>query len=205
MKVLRKIALFVDWTLAVALGLGVLVFVFQSVMGNDPLLDLQPKYVALRGWYISIATLAGCGLLLLNLAVVLDIIAPKLWSEYLKLETEHGTVRVAIKAVQDALTRSITALEEVSGARVLVAAPGKPGRPVVIRAYVALRESVVYHSISRGIIDVLESKFSDIVSEGTPVECHVYWEKIKHDASRQSSLRQEMPVDDLRPRFPVDQ
>jgi hypothetical protein len=150
---------------------------------------------------MAVVVLVGLVLVILNLALLWNFFARIFGMEYLRLDSARGRTSVSVKALEEALERSVHSIAEVTAARVRVSPPSKKGKPVVLRAYVSLRGSVVYHSISRSIMNVLEATFNDVVSESMTVQCHVYWEKIRQDKGAGASA----PSGPLRPQFPVDE
>jgi hypothetical protein len=202
MRLLKTIAIVVDWAIAVAFSISGLVYVLAHFF-RESLADVLPGTpFLLHGWGLAAMALAALAVLAINAAVAYCAIRAALGADYLKLHSDDGRVNVSVRALREALEGALMAVHEISEAHVVVAAPGKPGKPVIIRAHVSLSEGVVYHSISRGIISILESKFGDVVSPGTPVECHVYWDKIRNDNPRLTARRQ-MLAEGLRPQFPV--
>ncbi len=197
MKALRAIAIAVDW--AVGLFLGVSAVVWGVWAKFDPTtMNVNLSDTSIGALAIIIA--GGAVLAALNVVLLWGFMTRLCGMEYLRLESSGGSVSVSVKAVEEALRRSVLEIAEVSGVRVRVTPPTRKGKAVVVKTYVSLRGSVVYHSISRSIIGVLESTFSDIVSEAAPVKCHVYWEKIRREGG---SSGQAQPAESLRPRFPV--
>lgn len=199
MSVLKKVAHFVNWAVVLLLGASAVVW---SVWGV-----IQPAPVAFSFQDLTVrATISvivvGLVLVALEIVLVWDFLSKAFGMEYLRLEGGTGGVSVSIRALQDALERAVKGIAEVSSARVRISPPGRKGRPVVIKAYVSLRGAIVYHSISRSIMNVLDTTFNDIVSEGVPVHCQVYWEKIRQDTMTPTGKE---PSESLRPRFPVEE
>jgi len=204
MRILRHIALVVDWLFGVALGFAALLWVYVSLFGGMSTAGVTVTQLTLHGWHLGLAVLIGCGLLILNLAVVFDLATTYLFPPYLRLQTAGARVSVSVRAIQGALKRAVLALEEVSGVRVRIHAPRKVGRAVVIEAYVTLESGVVYRDVSRSIINAMETKFGDIVGPGVPVECHVYWEKIKREDGKGGGAKASR-YEVIRPQFPVEE
>jgi hypothetical protein len=204
MKIARRIALVVDWVLAVALSIATILFVLAHFFKEALAAALPETPFLLHGWGLVIMLLAGAAVLALNVVAAWDVIRVLLGWEYLELPAETGSVNVSVRAVREALEGALRLVDQVSGARVAVAPPTKPGRPVIVRAYVDLNETVIYHSISRSLIDILKARFRDVAGS-MPVECQVYWLKIKNDNPRLAAIRQQLPVRDMRPQFPVEE
>ncbi len=197
MGVLRKVAHFLNWAVTLLLGAAAVVWCAWALVSPAP--------VVVPIWELSVRTsvvfiLAGALLVTLNTVLIWDFLSNAFGLKYLKLD--GGRVSVSVKALQDALERAVKGIPEVSAARVSVSPPARRGRPVLIKAYVSLRGSIVYHSISSSVMSVLENTFSDIVSEGSPVRCQVYWEKIRQDNTAAPSGTGY--AEGLRPRFPVE-
>lgn len=197
MRFMRPVALVVNWAVVITLGLFAIGLVLNDLLG----IFVVPFNLAGRTMIIFVV--GGTVLVALNVLLLWDVISRIFGDAYLKLEGGSGRINVSVKAIQDTLERALRDMAEVTAANVRVQAPKKKGRPVVISAHVNLKGNVVYHSISRAIIGVLESTFSNIVSEGAPVECHVFWEKIRQD--RGASRPAAEPAASLRPRFPVEE
>jgi len=200
MSVLKKIAHFVNWAVVLVLGAAAVVWCIWGVVSPTPLI-MPVADLTVRTAVIIIA--AGGVLIALNIVLVWDFLSRAFGMDYLRLESSGGRVSVSVKALQDALERAVKGIAEVSAARVRVSPPARKGKPVVIKAYVSLRGTIVYHSISRAIMNVLETTFNDIVSEDVPVRCQVFWEKIRKEAAAPPAGKE--PSESLRPRFPVEE
>ncbi len=198
MRALKAVVVFVDWFFAIAAGIFALMWIITGFFKSGTTWPVSGDGVA-----VLIIIVVAFVLVVLNALLAADVLARAFGVSYLKLEGAGGRVNVSVRALQEALERAVKDIAEVTAARVRIQAPRKKGRPVIIHSFVNLKGSVVYHSISRSIINVMESSFSDIVSEGTPVECHVFWEKIRQDAPAVSQAAP--PSESLRPRFPVEQ
>lgn len=196
MKVLKAIAIILDWAVALFLGASAVIWAIWTKI-HPVALNVDLSETSLGGLVLIIV--AGAVLVALNVVLFWGFMTRVCGMEYLRLESSGGSVSVSVKAVEEALRRSVLEIAEVSEVRVRVTPPARKGKAVVVKTYVSLRGSVVYHSISRSIIGILESTFSDIVSEAAPVQCHVYWEKIR----REGGPAQAHPTESLRPRFPV--
>lgn len=199
MSVLKKIAHFINWAVVLLLGASAVVWCVWGFIRPVPL-AFSFQELPVRSAIIAIV--AGVVLIVLETVLVWDFLSRVFGMEYLRLEGGTGRVSVSIRALQDALERAVKGIAEVSAARVRISPPARKDKPVVIKTYVSLRGAIVYHSISRSIMNVLETTFNDIVSEGVPVHCQVYWEKIRQDTT--ISARKE-PSESLRPRFPVEE
>jgi len=197
MSVLKKIAHFVNWAVVLALGAAAVVWCIWGLVSPAPLI-MPLADLTVRTAVIIMA--AGGVLIALNIVLVWDFLSRAFGMDYLRLESG---VSVSLKALQDALERAVKDIAEVSAARVRVSPPARKGKPVVIKAYVSLRGTIVYHSISRAIMNALETTFYDIVSEGVPVRCQVFWEKIRKEAAAPPAGKE--PSESLRPRFPVEE
>jgi hypothetical protein len=204
MKVVRKVAQAVDWTLAVVLALAALGLLAARIAPSEWAAFSRPlgDFAFLNGWGLALVTLGALLVLALNAAAAWDWARSVFWPEYLRLDTMSGRVSVSVRAVEQALKRAVLDLDEVSDASVSVTPPGKPGKPVEVRAYVAIKETVIYQSVSRGILDVLETRFGEIVGAGVAVSCRVFWQKITYDGSR-APRRRGAPAESMMPQFPV--
>ena len=204
MRIVRYVAIVIDWLLAVALGAAVaLVWLLADVFKHPAATKLAAN-LGLNTWDYASIVLFGLGLLVLNVVVLVDLVANSWYPSYLRLNTPTGRVNVSTRAIEDALRRVVMNVDGVDAVRVRVSAPSKPGRPVSVRTHVTMRGGVVYHDVSRAIVAAVEYKFSDIVGAGIPLECHVYWEKIKAESA--APQPPETPVyEALRPQFPIEE
>ena len=197
MRVLKSITLFLDWLVGLVLGASVVVWTVWGVVSPSDLAFHFPAVATLRG---ILLLAAGTLLLALNIMLVWGFLTRMFGMEYLQLDSG---VNVSVRALQDALERAVLDIAEVSGARVKITPPARKGKSVILEAYVSLKGHVVYHSISKSIINCLERTFDDIVSEGAPVKCSVFWEKIRQDRSGACLLyTSPSPRDRTRSRMP---
>lgn len=194
MRILRSVALVVNWAVAILAGGFALGWPMWGFITGDRVTMLSDRALA-------VIMVSGLIVIALNIMLLWRFLGRAFGGNYLRLEGAGGRINVSIKALENEFERSLGEIPEVTRARVRVFAPTRKGKPVVIRAHVNLRGSVVYHSISRAIIGVLESRFSETVSESTPVECHVFWEKIRQEHG--PSPDEQATGETLRPQFPV--
>ncbi len=202
MRVLRYIALAVDALVAVLLGGGAVLLWFMASVVDHPAAAQWVAALKLNTYDYAAMTLFGFGLLGLNLSVAIDVIKELCCPAYLKLRTPNGQVSVSTKAIEDALRAVALAVEGVDTARVRVSAPLRAKRPVVVRARVTLWGGIFYHDVSRAVAEAMEYKFADIVGKGVPLECHVYWEKIKAEGAKPEAAKPKYGA--VRPQFPVE-
>jgi hypothetical protein len=204
MRIVKYIALAIDWVLAVAIGAAVALVWLLAGVFKHPAAAKMVADLDLNAWDNASIVCFGLGLLVLNVVVLIDLVANSWYPSYLRLNTPAGRVNVSTRAIEDALRRVVMGVDGVDAARVRVSAPAKRGRPVSVRTHITMRGGVVYHDVSRAIVSAVESRFSDIVGAGIALECHVYWEKIKAESAGPQAP--ETPVyDTLRPQFPVEE
>ncbi len=202
MRILRQIAVVFDWVLAVTVAFVALLWGGASVFGRETFVQ---RFFAAFGFfdYLGVMFFGVC-LLVLNVAIVAELVARMRGLSYLQLDTPGGKVNVSLRAMQDALRRAVQAIEGVGAATIRVTAPSRAGRPVVVRAYLTLSGGEMHRDVSRNIVSAMEMKFNDIVGASIPLECHVYWEKIK-DKSKAAVAGRPGEYEVLRPQFPVDE
>ena len=198
MRFLRRVALLVDWALALLVGASAAVWGIWATISPVP---VAVPYTQAGRTSTAVIALAGLVVVALNLVLLWGVLSRVFGMEYLKLDSARGRISVSVRALEEALERAVHTIAEVTAARIRVSPPASKGKPVVLKAFVSLRGSVVYHSISRSIMNVLEATFNDIVSQSMPVQCHVYWEKIRQDKGAAASP----PAESMRPQFPVDE
>ena len=146
------------------------------------------------------------GLLVLNVVVIIDLVMKLCCPAYLRLNTAAGRVSVSVRAIQDALRRSILAIDGIVAARVKVSAPAKAGRAVIARAYITLKGGISYRDVSHAIMSAMEYKFADIVGVGMPLDSRIYWEKIRLESSDEKGpVTEASQYEPLRPQFPVEE
>jgi len=200
MKILRTVALVADWIVGIAAGIAGVVWGFAGAFGYS--LVSETGGAGVTGREYAAAIVVGAALAALNVIVVIDLVKSFYWAPYLVVESGGARMNISTRAIQDALRRAVLALDEVSSAHVRVLSPRKGGKAVLANAYVALKDNVVYHDISRSITSAMEGKFSEIVGGAISVECHIYWEKIKHGSKPPSERKK--PFEVVRPQWPVD-
>jgi len=203
MRIMRYIALAIDWIVAVLLGAtAVLLWFLSSILRVQAASDAVAK-LNLDSWDYSALVLGALGLLVLNVVVIVDLVMKICCPSYLRLHTPEGRMSVSIRAIQDALHRSVMSVDGIVGARVKVSAPAKSGRPVIARAYITLKSGISYRDVSRSVMNAMEYKFADIVGAGMALDCRIYWEKIRLEAAR-GPAPETPPYEPVRPQFPVE-
>jgi hypothetical protein len=200
MRLLKSATYFIDWLIALAASASAVTWCVYGWVEPVPLAFEKP--VLFSRWFV-IVLVAALVVLALNVILLWEKITGLFGVDYLRLESSKGEISVSVRALQDALERAVRGISEVTGVRVKVCPTGQRAKSVVIKAYVSLRGSVVYHNISRAIVSVLETTFNDIVSDGVDVKCQVFWEKIRQERSTAPASRE--PAESLRPRFPVEE
>lgn len=204
MRIMRYVALAIDWIIAIVVAGGVLVaWTLATLFRYQPAMDFLSQF-SFTNWDYAGLILGSLGLLVLNILVVVDLVYKLCCPSYLRTQTPSGTVSISIRAIQDALRRAVLAVDGISSVRVAVTAPAKRGRPAVARAYVSLKGGISYRDVSANITTALEYKFADIVGSGIPLECRLYWEKIRLDSSRET-VAPTPQYESVRPQFPVEE
>lgn len=203
MRIMRYVALAIDWMIAIVVPGGILLFwLLATFFKYSPAVNFLSKF-ELTGWDCAGLVLGSIGVLVLNVLVVIDLVLKVCCPTYIRTETPAGMVSISIRAIQDALRRSVLAVDGVSSVRVSVSAPAKRGKPAIARAYVTLKGGISYRDVSAAIAGALEYKFADIVGSSIPLECRLYWEKIKTDASAAAAAPAPQ-YESVRPQFPVE-
>jgi hypothetical protein len=205
MRIIRYVALAIDWIFIVVLAAtAVLLWILATIFRFPPAVEWIDK-LKLTSWDYSAVILGSMGLLVLNVVVLIDLVRKLCCPSYLRLNTPAGRVSVSVRAIQDALRRSIMAIDGIVAARVKVSAATKSGRAVIARAYITLKGGISYRDVSSAIMNAMEYKFADIVGAGMPLDSRIYWEKIKLESSGERERVAEPPqYEPVRPQFPVE-
>lgn len=184
MKKFTRVMLVVDWLVAVAFGITVLVLLWQAdPQTGETLVRLSPL----------VATLGAAAILLLNVVWVVLGIRGVSKERYVQMDARGGRIRTAISAIDESLTRSAIAQPEVSGARVRVELAGDGRTPARIVANVSFVETPNQVAAQQVLQNTLLERFKEILplEEDIPVDISVVRFATEKKSAGEKKVRSE--------------
>ena len=119
-----------------------------------------------------------------------------------EFKNKRGVIQVTSFALEESLTKTLRALDDVASARVAVRVPVRPRGQIRVRAALVLWERDDVVAAQRAIQDRLEERFREIITTDQPVRFDVVLRRLRSREEGESGAAEEgMPF--VGPEYPV--